>query len=72
MDTQYQTFRDNLTTPKRYDKIKANNGWLICPACGQWKVLRLLPETEAKNLIVYCKRCHRESVVNILPECQRQ
>lgn len=48
------------------DKIRTNNGWLLCPACGKHKVLKLLPETRAENLIVHCKRCGVESVVNIL------
>lgn len=48
------------------DKIRTNNGWLLCPACGKSKVLKLLPETRAENLIVHCKRCGVESVVNIL------
>ena len=37
----------------------------MCPACGRGKVLKLLPETEAKKLIVHCKRCNKESIVNI-------
>ena len=40
-------------------------GWLICPACGRGKVLRLLPDTECRNLVVFCKLCKKESVVNI-------
>ncbi len=48
-------------------KIKTNQGWLMCPACGKHKVLKLRPDTEAKNLTVHCKRCGAESVVNILP-----
>lgn len=60
-----------LTDSHARDKIKANNGWLLCPKCGQFKVLRLRPDTVAKNLTVYCKRCHAESTVDIFPECQR-
>ena len=40
----------------------------MCPACGKHKVLRLLPNTSAKDLAVYCKRCNKESIVNISPE----
>lgn len=46
-------------------KIKANQGWLLCPACGKQRVLKLMPSTEAKDLVVYCKKCGKESVVNI-------
>lgn len=37
----------------------------MCPACGKHKVLRLTPTTVAKDLPVYCKRCGKESIVNI-------
>ena len=37
----------------------------MCPACGRAKVLKLLPTTEARDLIVYCKSCKAESIVNI-------
>jgi transcription elongation factor Elf1 len=37
----------------------------MCPECGKGKVLKLTPQTRAKNLIVFCKRCGRESTVNI-------
>ena len=40
----------------------------MCPACGKQKVLRLLPNTNAKDLVVFCKRCNKESIVNISPE----
>lgn len=40
----------------------------MCPACGKHKVLRLLPNTTAKDLAVYCKQCGKESIVNISPE----
>ena len=40
----------------------------MCPACGKHKVLKLLPNTEARSLAVFCKRCGKESIVNISPE----
>lgn len=45
-------------------KIKTNSGWLHCPVCGQ-KLIKLLPNTRASNLLVYCRKCGEESVVNI-------
>lgn len=45
-------------------KIKTNLRWFACPACGK-KLLRLESDTEARNLPVYCKSCHREIIVNI-------
>ena len=40
----------------------------MCPACRKGKVLKLLPQTSATNLPVYCKVCRQESIVNISPE----
>ncbi|MDY4180996.1 MAG: cysteine-rich KTR domain-containing protein [Pseudoflavonifractor sp.] len=37
----------------------------MCPVCGKGKVLRLETETTAHALPVYCRRCGRESIVNI-------
>lgn len=45
-------------------KLIAKDGWLRCPRCGQ-KVLRLMPETQATALPVYCKHCKTETIVNI-------
>lgn len=56
-----------LQKDKQCGKIKTSREWLKCPACGKHNVLKLLPETEAKSLVVYCKRCGQESIVNISP-----
>lgn len=37
----------------------------MCPQCGKMKVLRLEAETTAHALPVYCRRCGKESIVNI-------
>jgi transcription elongation factor Elf1 len=46
-------------------KIKTNPEWLMCPACGRGKVLKLLPDTRGEKIVVHCKVCKQESVVNI-------
>ncbi len=46
-------------------KLTVKDGWLMCPICGRQKLLRLRPDTVAKALPVYCKRCGQESIVNI-------
>lgn len=46
-------------------KIKTNKRWLMCPICGKGKVLQILPSTVATDLVVFCKVCKKESVVNI-------
>lgn len=71
MDSYKQTFYSVLQSGDGCGTISSNKGWLICPACERWKILRLLPSTEARDLVVYCKLCHQESIVNISPESQR-
>ena len=42
------------------------DGWVVCPVCGKKKVQRIEADARAKNLPVYCARCHCESIVDIL------
>ncbi|WP_207757993.1 MULTISPECIES: cysteine-rich KTR domain-containing protein [Oscillospiraceae] len=37
----------------------------MCPSCRRRKVLQVRPETTAKNLIVYCRDCRTETMVDI-------
>ena len=57
-----------MQTTKKPDKLVIKDGWLMCPSCGKQRVLRIYPETRAKCLQVYCKRCGHEHIVNI-DEC---
>lgn len=57
-----------LQSQPEHAKLVTKDGWLLCPHCGKQKVLRIYPETRARCLQVYCKRCGRESIVNI-DEC---
>lgn len=49
--------------------------WLLCPICQNKTRTKLRPDTEAKNLIVFCPKCKRESVVDIkdmeIKSCQK-
>lgn len=65
MNAHNQSFPVVLHKAPACDRIKSNNGWLMCPACGRGKVLRILPTTTASDLVVHCKVCKKESVVNI-------
>ncbi|MBQ9861139.1 MAG: hypothetical protein IJO75_02655 [Clostridia bacterium] len=47
--------------------IKTDLRRFLCPCCGKHTVLWLLPTTEIKDLPVKCKRCGKESVINISP-----
>ena len=54
-----------LTDIPARDKIQIVRGWLICPVCNRKRIMRVLPATKVKNLPVYCKACHSETIVNI-------
>ena len=36
-----------------------------CPVCRSGKIMRLYPETAAACVPLYCRKCKRESVVDI-------
>ncbi len=46
-------------------KLIIKDGWVICPICGKGKIQKLLPSTTAHDLPRICKRCGRETIVNI-------
>ncbi len=48
------------------DENKSDQRRYLCPVCGKHTVLWLLPTTEVKDLPVKCKRCGKESIINIL------
>lgn len=39
--------------------------WVLCPICGGKTRQKMRKDTVAKNLIVFCPKCKRESVVDI-------
>lgn len=42
------------------------DGWLACPACRRnGRLMKITNATEARSLIVYCRRCRREIVLDI-------
>ena len=44
---------------------KMNDTWVLCPIKKKKTRTKIRPDTEAKNLIVFCPKCKRESVVDI-------
>lgn len=43
-----------------------NRGWITCPYCRKnRRLMRVLPETTALNLEVYCRSCRQRLVLNI-------
>ena len=55
-----------LTASGAADNLDTENGWLICPICHRnRRLLRVLGNTEARNLQLFCRTCKQEIVVNI-------
>ena len=42
-----------------------NRGWVHCPICYRKTRTKIRPDTEAKNLIVFCPKCKVEHVMDI-------
>ena len=43
----------------------ASGDYLTCPVCRHRKLLKLTESTSAAGLVLYCRTCKQESVVNI-------
>lgn len=41
--------------------------WVMCPLCRHGKVLKLTEETRAWGLVLFCRNCKHECVVDIVP-----
>lgn len=63
---------DLLQNQKETGKLVVKDGWLLCPACRRRKILRVRPDTTARNLTIYCRACHAETIVDIeTGQCSR-
>lgn len=54
-----------LTPENRGRMVPSEGGFLHCPYCGNPKLLRIAPGTEAMRLPVWCRKCRRELVIDI-------
>lgn len=46
--------------------LLVKDGYLVCPTCKRNKrLLKISPQTEASDLVVFCRDCKTEHVVNI-------
>lgn len=47
--------------------LTVKNGFLTCPTCRRNRhLLRVLPDTTAENLVVFCRDCKTEHRVEII------
>lgn len=45
--------------------LAVKDGYLECPYCKASKIQRVRPETVAKRLQVYCRKCKHEIIVDM-------
>ena len=41
--------------------------WVVCPVCRRGKMLKLTEATRAQGLVLFCRQCKHESMVEIGP-----
>lgn len=51
--------------------LTVKGGWVTCPSCRRnRRLIQVKPDTEAHNLVVYCRDCKTEHTVDIVKgEC---
>lgn len=48
------------------DKLIVKDGWVTCPVCKRnHRLIRVEPETEARNLPIFCRDCKSTVILNI-------
>ena len=55
------------TTAALVCKESVGAAWIMCPVCRRGKLLKLSRETRARALILFCRNCKQEVVVEIGP-----
>lgn len=55
-----------MTSMQKQTILAVKNGWVSCPYCKRnERLMRVLPDTEARCLEVYCRDCKRRIILNI-------
>ena len=48
------------------DRLSVKNGWISCPFYKRnHRLMRVLPETQARNLEVFCRDCKSTIILDI-------
>lgn len=57
---------ERLQNAPQCGKLIVKNGWVTCPNCKRnHRLLRVEPETEARNLPIFCRDCKSTVILNI-------
>jgi transcription elongation factor Elf1 len=51
--------------------LAIKDGRIVCPVCGFKTGYAVLPESEASNLPIFCKRCKWSHTVNITQDTEK-
>lgn len=55
-----------LKSVQNSDRLSVKNGWISCPFCKRnHRLMRVLPETQARNLEVFCRDCKSTIILDI-------
>ena len=47
-------------------RLAVKNGWISCPCCKRnHRLMRVLPETQARSLAVFCRDCKSTIILDI-------
>ena len=47
-------------------RLAVKNGWISCPCCKRnHRLMRVLPETQARSLEVFCRDCKSTIILDI-------
>ena len=59
------------TVANRGKILTVRGGYLVCPNCRKNRhLIQVKPDTEARNLVLYCRVCKTEHIVDIVKgEC---
>lgn len=52
-----------MTDDVKTDKLRIKDGWIDC-RCGK-HLLKILPDTEATSLPLFCRFCRQTTIVDI-------
>ena len=61
-----------MNIPAQSDKLLiVRDGRILCPYCNR-KIQRVLPDSFADNIPMYCRFCHNETLIDIRGQSARR